>query len=195
MNLRLEFRIARALITPDGKYVVYHAADRIAMLVPLQPRGSAAPLLPDLKGQVSDVDLSPDGRWIAFESNESNRFEIYVRPFPSVNAGRWQISSNGGQHPLWSRDGRELFFIAADGTMMTVPVPPIQPGAPFTHERPVKLFPAGHFFVNVARNYDVTPDGKGFIMVRNTITSERQSIAVVTNWFAEVRAQVQAAQR
>jgi Tol biopolymer transport system component len=61
------------------KYVVYHAADRIAMLVPLQPRGSAAPLLPDLKGQVSDVDLSPDGRWIAFESNESNRFEIYIR--------------------------------------------------------------------------------------------------------------------
>jgi serine/threonine-protein kinase len=183
------------LITPDGKYLIYHAADRIAMLVPLQPRGSARPLLPDVKGQVSDVDLSPNGRWIAFESNESNRFEIYVRPFPSVDAWRRQISSNGGQHPLWSRDGRELFFIASDGKMMAVPIPSIRPDAPFTHERPAPLFQAGHFFVNVARNYDLTPDGKGFIMVTNAATSERQSIAVVTNWFAEVRARMQAAQR
>ena len=180
------------LITPDGKYLIYHEADRIAMLVPLQPRGAARLLLPDVKGQVSDVDLSPDGRWIAFESNESGRFEVYVRPFPSVDAGRWQVSSNGGQHALWSRDGRELFFIAGDGSMMAVP---IQSGATFSHGRPVALFPAGHFFVNVARNYDLTPDGKGFIMVRNATTPERHAIAVVTNWFAEVRARMQAAQR
>ena len=173
------------LVTPDGKFLIYHPATRIAMLMPLQPRGEARPLLADVKGQVSDVELSPDRRWIAFESNESGQFEIYVRPFPAVNTGRWMISSNGGQHPVWSRDGKELFFIAADGMMMAVPV---KLGPPFEHDRPARLFPAGHYFVNVARNFDVTPDGKGFIMVKSPSGSERQSIVVVTNWLDEVRA-------
>ena len=108
--------------SPDGRFLIYHPAARVAMLAPLQPRADARPLLPDVKGESSDVVFSPDGRWIAFESNESGPFEVFVRPFPNVNAERIQISSNGGQHPLWSRDGRELFYIAADGMMMAVPV-------------------------------------------------------------------------
>ena len=179
-------------VAPDGSAVIFHPASRVAMLVPLRPRGEARPLLPDLKGQVSDVEFSPDGRWIAFESDESGRFEVYVRPFPDVNARRFLISANGGQHPLWSRDGRELFYIAADGMMMAVPIE-LRPT--FSHQRPAGLFPAAHYFVNVARNYDLRPDGTGFIMVKSRSASARQSIVVVTNWFEEIRTKMSAGRR
>ena len=178
--------------SPDGRFLIYHPAARVAMLAPLQPRADARPLLPDLKGESSDVVFSPDGRWIAFESNESGSFEVFVRPFPNVNVERIQISSNGGQHPLWSRDGRELFYIAADGKMMAVPVQ-LRPS--FDRKRPVELFPAGHFFVNVARNYDLSPDGNGFVMVKNAGVAARQSIVVVSNWFEELRTKMSEAGR
>ena len=179
-------------ISQDGKFLIYHPPARVAMLAPLQPRADARPLLPHVKGESSDVVFSPDGRWIAFESNESGSFEVFVRPFPDVNAERIQISSNGGQHPLWSRDGRELFYIAADGKMMAVPVQ-LRPS--FDRKRPVELFPAGHFFVNVARNYDLSPDGNGFVMVKNAGVAARQSIVVVSNWFEELRTKMSEAGR
>ena len=97
------------------------------------------------------------------------------------------MSSAGGQHPLWSRDGRELFFIAADGMMMSVP---IKPGPGFSYGRPVPLFPAGQYHVNVARNYDVSLDGKRFVMVKNAAPGTRASMVVVTQWFDEVRAKM-----
>jgi serine/threonine-protein kinase len=181
------------IVTPDGKLLIYHPLERVAMVMPLEPGGEARSLLPGVRGQVSDVELSPDQRWIAYESNESGHFEIYVRPFPAVDAGRWQISSSGGQHPLWSRDGRELFFIAADGMMTGVPV---QLGTNFSHGRPEGLFSAGQYYVNVARCYDQTPDGRGFIMVKAAGTGrERQSIVVATNWFEELRARMRTAER
>ena len=63
-------------------------------------------------------EISPDGRWLAYQSDESGQFEIYVRPFPDVNSGRWQISTGGGTRPLWARRGRELFYVAPDGAVM-----------------------------------------------------------------------------
>ena len=178
------------IVSRDGTFLIYHPPERVAMLLPLKPKGTARPLLPDVNGQVSDAEISPDGRWIVYESNESGRFEVSVRPFPAVDTGRWQVSSNGGQHPLWSRDGRELFFIAADGMMMSVP---LEPGATFRHGKPVSLFPAGHYYVNVARNYDVSPDGKRFYMVKNAAgPGTRPSMIVVTRWFDEVRTKVEA---
>ena len=157
------------------------------MLLPLDPKGPARPLLPEVKGQVSDVELSPDGRWMAYESNESGRFEVYVRPFPDVNGGRWQLSSSGGAHPLWSRNGRELFFIAGNGMLTSVP---IQLGQAFAYGKAAALFPAGHYFVNVARNYDVAPDGSRFLFIKNAPAGAQPSITVVTNWIDEVQARV-----
>jgi serine/threonine-protein kinase len=144
-------------------------------------------LLPDVKGQVSDVELSPNGRWIAYESNESGRFEVYVRPFPDVNGGKWQLSSNGGAHPLWARNGRELFFIAGGGMLTSVP---IQPGQAFAYGKAAGLLPVGHYYVNVARGFDVSPDGSRFLFVKHSATAARPSMAVVTNWIDEVRASV-----
>jgi serine/threonine-protein kinase len=175
------------IVLPDGRALIYHPVERIATLLPIDPKGTPRPLLPDVKGQVSDVELSPNGRWIAYESNESGRFEVYVRPFPDINDGRWQLSSNGGTHPLWSRNGRELFFIAAGGMLTSVP---IQPGQAFTYGKPAALLPAGQYYVNVARGFDVSPNGSRFLFIKNASTVARPSMTVVTNWIDEVQARV-----
>jgi serine/threonine-protein kinase len=164
--------------------LVYHTAPRVAMVAPLDRREPPRPLL-DIKAQVSDVELSPGGHWLAYESNESGRFEVYVRPWPAIEAGRWPISSNGGQHPLWSRDGRELFFISASGMMMSAA---IKPGPSFSYDRPVELFSAAPYYVNVARNYDVSLDGKRFLVVKSADAKvAKPPVVVVANWFDEVQ--------
>ena len=66
--------------------------------------------------------VSPDGHWLAYEANGTGAFEIYVRPFPDVTRGRWQVSTSGGTQPLWARSGQELFYFAPDGTLMRVVV-------------------------------------------------------------------------
>ena len=67
-------------------------------------------------------EVSPDGRWLAYEANDSGSFEIYVRPFPDVASGRRQVSTGGGRQPLWARNGQELFYLASTGTLMRVGV-------------------------------------------------------------------------
>jgi serine/threonine-protein kinase len=64
-------------------------------------------------------EISPDGRWIAYESDESGQFEIYVRPFPKIDTGRWQISTAGGTRPVWAKNGQELFYMAPLGALMS----------------------------------------------------------------------------
>jgi serine/threonine-protein kinase len=175
------------IVTADQKFLIYHPGSRIAMILPLDPVGAPKPLL-SVKGQVSDAEISPDGRWVAYESTESGRFEVWVRPFPNVDAGRWQISSTGGQHPAWSRDGRELFFLTATRRMSVVQV---KSGASFAFDKPVELFDASSYYVNVARNYDVAPDGRRFLMVKaDPVSVQRPAMVVVTNWFDEVTARV-----
>ena len=178
------------IVSPDGTFLIFHTPQRIAMRLPLDREGPARPFL-ETKAQLSDVEISPDRRWVAYESNESSRFEIYVRPFPALESGRTMVSTAGGQHPVWSRDGHELFFIAADGMMMSARVQPVQPGQVFAYDKPVRLFSARPYFVNVARGYDVSPDGKGFVMVKSVLPAgTRQSIIIVSNWFEELRAKL-----
>ena len=81
--------------------------------------------------------VSPDGRWLAYESDSSGQFEIYVMPFPNVNAGQWRISTAGGTRPLWAPNGQELFFVAPDGALMAVRVDPR--GATWSAGSPVKV--------------------------------------------------------
>ena len=108
--------------------------------------------------------LSPDERWIAYSSDETGRFEVFVRPFPDVNAGKWQISQSGGTSPRWSHSGRELFYLSG-GAMMAVPV---GAGPPFVSGIPQTLFtiPEGAVWSPVEHVYDVAPDDRRFIMMR-----------------------------
>ena len=108
--------------------------------------------------------LSPDGRWLAYTSDESGRNEIYVRPFPNVEEGLWQISLDGGEQPLWSRDGQELFFRNGDA-MMAVPV---RTDADFVHERPEVLFTGQYLLMpgRGGRDYDYDWERERFLMVK-----------------------------
>ena len=127
--------------------------------------------------------LSPDGRWLAYVSNESGPNEVYVRPFPSEQA-RWQISSGGGTEPRWSPTGRELFYVGQNGLMKV----DVQTAGTFAAGRQTRLFSlAGYAREFDYHEYDVAPSGNRFIMNRLLTTAGDTRLIVVDNWFAELR--------
>ncbi len=134
--------------------------------------------------------LSPDGKWLAYESDENGAMEIFIRPFPTTDGGRWQVSANGGQAPLWSHSGRELFYVDADRNMISVPVAGgVSPGL---GERR-KLFQLPNdLYLGQPEHYtpfDISPDDQRFIMMRTRLPAVRgrSTFVLVENWFEEVR--------
>ena len=131
----------------------------------------------------------PDGQWLAYESDESGEREIYVRPFPDVDAGKWQVSTGGGSRPLWARSGEELFYLALDGAVMRLSA---EGAATFRPGMPTQLF-QGPYFASVPeyalRTYDVSPDGQRFLMIKEGATEgrTRAGFTVVQNWFEELK--------
>ena len=134
-----------------------------------------------------NAELSPDGRWIAYQSNDSGRYEVYVQPFPEVDGGRWQISSGGGTRPMWAPDGRELFYFAEPGRLMVVPV---EAGATFARGNPQVLFEGPYAQPLLSRTFDITPDGQRFLMIKEGQTGDDTApsgqIILVQNWFSEL---------
>ncbi|HUM01071.1 MAG TPA: protein kinase [Thermoanaerobaculia bacterium] len=125
--------------------------------------------------------FSPNGRWIAYQSEESGRFEVFVEAWPGPG-GRWQVSPEGGREPVWRADGKELFFVEA-GRVMAVPV---RAGAAFEFGKPQPLFFARMPDMPFCK-YDVSADGQRFLV--NTVVSEAQSnpITLVQNWTEELK--------
>jgi eukaryotic-like serine/threonine-protein kinase len=136
--------------------------------------------------------ISPDGRWIAYQSDETGRNEVFVRPFPNTTDGKWQISAAGGTAPLWSRNGRELFFLSADGMMMALPVTGLRewsdpsPRALFRVSDPVMALRPGYY-----TPWDVAADGR-FIFARRLSSGRSRdgTLIVVENVGAELKARV-----
>ena len=130
-------------------------------------------------------EVSPDGRWLAYVSDESGTEEIFVRPLPNVDAGRWQVSSGGGTQPLWARDGQELFY-HNDQAIFGVP---IETDPSFAAANPELLFEGQYVFGGMGgRNYDVAPDGERFLMIKPVESdSAAPEIIVVQNWFEELQ--------
>jgi WD40 repeat protein len=110
--------------------------------------------------------LSPDGHWLAYESNSSGQFEIWVRPFPNTSVAQYQISTSGGTRPAWAHNGKELFFIGVDGTLMGVPVEAT--ATMWNAGAPTKLLESRYYTGagNPNRSYDVSPDGQRFLMIK-----------------------------
>jgi len=185
----------------DGKWLLLRvggnggATVRLRNILAYQPGVDSVPheLLASSQADESAPTLSPDGRWLAYVSDETGRDEVYIRPFPNVDDGKWQVSSNGAQAPLWAHSGRELFYVDADRNMMMAPVPaagPAQFGAR------VKLFKLGNdIFLNPQEYYtpfDISPDDRRFLMATqvNPADNPESTFILVDNWFAEVKAKV-----
>jgi serine/threonine-protein kinase len=185
-------------ISPDGKYVVFTKgqtgiANDIGILTMDDKRKTE--LLIHTARLALNGEISPDGHWIAYQSNESGQNEVYVRPFPNINGGRWPISAAGGTRPLWAHNGRELFYFEEkSGSLMTVPFRAA--GDTFIPGIPAKLFEVRLLTSTPFRTYDVTPDGQRFLVIKETATSSQTSstssptMIVVLNWLREVQERV-----
>ena len=139
--------------------------------------------------------ISPDGKWIAYMSDESGRFEIYVHPFPDVDKGKRQVSTSGGREPKWSADGRELFYRNGDEIMAVS----LRTEPALSLETPAVLFRGVFDFARYDQNsmWDVQPDGKRFLMIKpaemlddESATEPWGKINIVLNWFEELKERV-----
>jgi Tol biopolymer transport system component len=126
--------------------------------------------------------VSPDGRWLAYESNDTRRPEVYVVSFPSLN-GHWQVSVDGGHYPVWSRDGRELYFVGLDSKMMAVE---IKPGPQFEAGVPKPLFDVRLRISIYFPSYDVSADGR-FLIATRAEQSATVPMTVLLNWQAALK--------
>lgn len=166
------------------------------VLMPLQPPRRTQPLV-QTKFDEPNAEVSPDGRWFAYESTESGRAEVYVRPFPDVNSGRWQVSTGGGRIPLWSRNGRELFYVSPENALMGVRV---EAGSTWRSSTPARVLqgeylysiPAlqGGFGGATGRSFDIAPNGRRFLMIKQSGSAGArapQHLIVVQNWFEELK--------
>ena len=136
------------------------------------------------------VSLSPSGRWVAYESTETGRDEVYVRPFPDSDSGNWQASVSGGFNPKWSRSGEELFFVNALGEMVAAQVQ--TDGNVFRVGERRTLFALGPRFLNGQPNYaswDVGVDDERFLMLQigGGVDGEISELIVVQNFFEMLR--------
>jgi Tol biopolymer transport system component len=146
----------------------------------------------DEKYHESQPRISPDGRWMAYTADESGRDEIYVRPFPDVDAGRWQVSPSGGDSPLWSRDGQEIFY--RDGN--AVIAVSVKTSPTLIPETSRTLF-QGTYVTSVNSpgiadhaTWDISPDGKRFLMMKEVAAEAPLKINIVVNWTEELKQKV-----
>ena len=174
----------------DGRFLVYHtfggkAAAAWDLWVAPVGGGKAFPFLESRFTEVQGM-LSPDGRWMAYASDESGRFETYVTEFPK-KTGRWQISTNGGMQPSWRADGKELFYVGSDQTFMSVEVG--GSGEAFQAAPPVALFKANFppFVPAYWRYYVPSADGKRFLVAALLAEAGASPINVVLNWTAGLK--------
>jgi serine/threonine-protein kinase len=149
--------------------------------------GDATPkLLLHRAGAQNMPQLSPDAAYLAYQSNESGRYEVYVRPFPA-GTGQWQVSTGGGSEPRWSRKGDKLWFRAFGNVLMEVDV---TTGATFTLSEPRAVFEGDPVGIDLTLGYAVLGDGDRFIATRRMpdLDGSSPGITVVQNWLAEFAA-------
>jgi hypothetical protein len=183
----------------DGRFIVYAETDPKTKydiwVLPMEGGAERTPIsfrhsdFNELHGQ-----LSPDGHWMAYTSDESGQREVYVRPFPAAE-GQWKISIAGGEQPRWRGDGKELFFVGADGRMVAVPVKAVAPSVrgtkpSFEPGAPQPLFNAhlARSITNTLFEYDVTPDGKRLLL--DTVVGGPAAAPLLTavmNWDAGLK--------
>lgn len=169
-------------VTRDGRTLVFQrrhpVTGRDIWTLPLDAKSAPQPYLQGPADEFSAA-LSPDGRWLAYASNESRREEVYVRAFPTPGPARL-VSAGGGREPRWSRSGRELFYRNEHGMVAAT----VSASSSFWVQRRDILFDDDRYALSgTSAAYDVHPDGRQFLMIRRG--SERPQVVVVLNWFAQ----------
>jgi serine/threonine-protein kinase len=182
-------------ITPDGSLALLMHSQGISSLKlrDRAPNEEAQSLIQSSTAIQWLAEVSPNGRWLAYASNESGSFEVIVRPFPQVDNGRWQVSTTGGTKPLWARNGRELFYL--DGTNSLIAVPVKTDVATFAFGTGTKILDAKYYYgAPPNRTFDVSADGQRFLMIKDAPTDSSQApfagLTVVVNWFEELNQRV-----
>ena len=173
--------------SPDGKFILYQSGDdyhlRTAQvgLLQLEPQKSSKLLL-NTPGASYSARFSPDGKFIAYTSTESDKEQVYVVPYPSL-AEKWQVSPEGGREPVWSREGKELFYLAPDGQLMSVAVS--RKGEELEFGKPAGLF-ATSFTGGPGQVYDVFPGGQKFV-VNSDVATIPNPMTIVSNWTSLIK--------
>ena len=166
----------------DGKYLLMRKDNEVWSIS--LPSGKARPYL-QAKWTVRLPHFSPDGKWVAYSTNESGIWEVYVSPFPEAGS-KWLVSRGGGDQPKWRADGRELFYLSSGGKMMSVTV---KAGGSFEAGEPTALFqtqPAEQSTSRDLFSYDVTADGQRFLVNERVGEAKAAPLAVILNWASEI---------
>jgi DNA-binding SARP family transcriptional activator len=172
--------------SPDGKWLIFRtdvSSPGSGDILAIRPGIDTAPV-PVVATAFTEMApaLSPNGRWLAYVSNETGEDEIYVVPFPNTSAAKWAISAGGGTEPLWSHRGTELFYRAGSGDLVAVAIH-TQPR--FSLGRSAALFPAAGFTsARFGPQYAVAPDDRRFLMIR---AGTPDKLIIVENWFEELK--------
>ncbi|MFL5483660.1 MAG: protein kinase domain-containing protein [Gemmatimonadaceae bacterium] len=176
--------------SPDGKWLIYRT-DRqgpgASDIMAIRPGVDTAPI-PLVATRFTEFTpaISRDSKWLAYASNESGRYEIYVVPFPNTSAAKWIVSTAGGTEPRWAHRGNELFYRDAAGNMVAAEV---RTNPVFSVTRTTILFSATRFgSFEASPQYDVAADDQRFLMLRPLPGSEPERLIVVENWFEDLKA-------
>jgi eukaryotic-like serine/threonine-protein kinase len=189
---RLDRQVQEVTWSPDGRWLVLRTDNGAAGagdIIGVRTGGDTTPV-PLVADQFTELHpaISPDGRWIAYTSDESGNEEVYVRAFPATATGRWQVSNGGGFQPRWSSDGRELYF--GSGDRLIAAQVRTTPGFEVTRLEPV-LNAAGFPSDRFHQTYDVFPDAKGLLFARPWRTGPSVATPTVVeaeNWLLDVQA-------
>jgi hypothetical protein len=191
--------MADAVWTPDGTTLVIRstgptgvAGRRDISTLRVGEDSVPTPLLAEDYDEFGPA-ISPDGRWLAYTSDETGQFEVFVRPFPNVNEGKVQVSDGGGRGAVWSPDGREIYYVTdgpTTGEGRRFLSAALRPGPPMAVLGRRALFdvPNNFYFANYTTSVDITPDGERFLMARvaNQAIPDRRRFVLVRNWLTEV---------
>ena len=170
--------------SPDGRFVSFGVVQALnrrlqIWLLGLAPERGVIPFATEAEAwDLANSRFSPEGRWMAYSSDETGRSEVFVRAFPGPG-GKWQVSNSGGGHPIWRRDGKELFYLSLDNKIMALPV---TTAGVFRAGPPAELFSVNLKLLNENRVYGVSPDGRRFLVNSQSSDQASPPLELVVHW-------------